>query len=428
MSSRSAWPARAPVLAALLVAACSADQPTDPGPIDLARGGNATPLSATPGALAFVIPSGTTSATVTARVQFVGVITASTSDADCATVSPLSLPATKPQGSSVYVATFTVTAAGPGDCTVTLTDKRGGTATVQVQVREVPAVDGTRLVYSFSGDDIFDDNVYTSNPDGSDRVQVTDHEEAQLWAVFTPDRSKIVYVSNEAGSLNLFWSNPDGTGKEQLTFYDVGTHTGAGTLMPAVSPDGQRIAFVLGTGFWGDPAQIYVMDAVSGATPVAITAGNALNYDPTYAPDGSIVFASASLDEESPDGFPDFSIWTMAGNGANLTRLTVTEDSDRYPHVSPDGTTIAYSRRAAGAEGPVITLIDIDGQNRRALTSGYDLDPVFSPSGEWIAFTRIVEPGIAGNAELFALKLGRPEAEAGNLTNSEVDEFNADWR
>lgn len=430
MSNHTAWPGFASALA-LLVAACAGDQPTDPGSLDLARGGNSAPLTVTPGSLSFLLPSGTTSATVTARVQFVGVITAASSDADCATVSPQNLPATKPPGSSVYVATFTVTATGPGDCTVTLTDKRGGTAVVQVQVREVPPVDGTRLVYSFSDEDIFDDNVYTSNPDGSDRVQVTTHEGAQLWAVFTSDRSKIVYVSDEAGSLNLFWSSPDGTGKEQLTFYDIGTHTGAGTLTPAVSPDGQQIAFVLSTGFFGDPTQVYVMDATPGATPVAITAGNAFHVDPSYAPDGSIVFAWASLEEEeTDDGVLNYSIWAMAGNGANLTKLTDPGLAiHRYPAVSPDGATIAFASRAQSGQTSVIRLMDIDGQNQRALTSvGSDVDPVFSPDGTWIAFSRILNPGVEGNAEVFMLQLGRPESEAVNITNTEVDEFQVDWR
>lgn len=56
---------------------------------------------------------------MTARVQFVGTITAATSDAGCATVSPLSAPATQPPGSPVYVATFSVTPVGAGVCTVT---------------------------------------------------------------------------------------------------------------------------------------------------------------------------------------------------------------------------------------------------------------------------------------------------------------------
>ena len=116
MSTR---PALATALA-LLLSACG-EQPTEPGSLDAARGGNATPLTATPTSLSLVLPS-SPSGTVTARVQFVGNISATTSNAACATVSPLSLPATKPAGSSVYVATFTVTGQAPGSCTVTLTD------------------------------------------------------------------------------------------------------------------------------------------------------------------------------------------------------------------------------------------------------------------------------------------------------------------
>lgn len=424
MSTR---PALATALA-LLLSACG-EQPTEPGSLDAARGGNpgsnATPLTASPTSLALLIPS-TTTGTVTARVQFVGVITSSTSDAACATVSPLSLPATKPAGSSVYVATFTITAVEQGNCTITLTDKRGGTATVQVQVRELPPVDGTRLLYSFS--DGVEAEVRSSNPDLSDAVAVLT---GGGQASYTPDRSQIVYVSNEAGSLNLFRVNADGTGKEQMTFYEIGTHVGAGTQMPTVSPDGQKIAFVLSTGLFTEPTQIYVMDAVPGATPVAITAGNARHWDPSYAPDGSIVFSWASLEiEETDDGVLNYSIWSMAGNGANLTRLTNPGlEIHRGPTVSPDGTTIAFGSRSQTGERSVITLIDSDGQNQRAITSvGSDVDPVFSPDGTWIAFTRIVDPETVGNAEIFVLKLGRPESETVNVTDSEVDETLSDWR
>ena len=88
-----------------------------------------------PGSLAFAIPPRAT-ATLTASVQFTGAITARTSDAGCATVSPLSVPAGKPQGSSQYVATFTVTPTGLGSCTVTLTDKQGRQVPVPVSVSQ----------------------------------------------------------------------------------------------------------------------------------------------------------------------------------------------------------------------------------------------------------------------------------------------------
>ena len=421
MPTRTPWPALATTLT-LLLAACGSEQPTEPGPLDAARGGipgsGAAPLTATPSPVALLIPS-TTTATVTATVQFTGNIASATSDAACATVSPLSLPATKPAGSSVYVATFTVTGVAQGNCTVTLTDKRGGTATVEVQVRELPPVDGTRLLYSSSGF-----GVRSSNPDWSDVLDVV-ADAGQ--AVYTPDRSKIVYVSGEAGSLNLFRVNADGTGKEQMTFYDIGTHVGAGAQTPAVSPDGQQIAFVLSTGFLGQPIHIHVMDAVPGAAPVAITAGNSRNLDPTYTPDGRIVFSHGSLDaEEVDDGVVNSSIWVMAANGANLTQLTVSDvDAHHSPAVSADGTTIAFRSISFGLAASGLFLVDSDGQNRRRLTtSDSDFGPAFAPNGGWIAFARNQDL----QTDLMVLKLGRPESEVLNLTDSETSELLSDWR
>jgi Tol biopolymer transport system component len=405
----------APALALALLAACAGDQlPTEAGSLSPARGGNAATLVATPGALALVLPSAA-SGTITASVQFTGLITATTSDAACAVASPLNAPAMKPAGSSVYVATFTVTGAGPGSCTITLTDKRGGTATVQVQVREAPPVDGTKLVFSAGAYPSIPDNIFASNPDGSGRVQVTNESKAQFWPVLMPDRSKIVFASEEGGSDNLFMANLDGTGREQLTFYNLGTQSLDGTYTPAISPDGHQIAFALATGIFPSPTQIYVMDAVAGATPVAITAGNTVNYDPSYAPDGRIVFSSAPLDDSQT------SIYVMAGNGASPTRLTTGEGQfgDRRPAVSPDGSTIAFDRNGT------IVMMDMDGQHQRVAVATYlSESPVFSPDGAWLAFIRITN----GNGEVMVLKLGRPESEALNITNSEVDESTPDWR
>src|SRR5687767_1767412 len=60
--------------AAAAIIACSPD-PEPLGP-DLAKGGGGAQLTATPGTLTFNFPLGATPATVTARVQFVGLITA----------------------------------------------------------------------------------------------------------------------------------------------------------------------------------------------------------------------------------------------------------------------------------------------------------------------------------------------------------------
>ncbi len=106
-------------LLALAGALACGEQPAPTGP-DFAK--MAVPLTATPSSLDFASPAATPQ-TLTATVQYTGLVTATS--ASCATVSPVSVPAAKPAGSSVYLASFTVTPAAVGTCILTLTDKKG---------------------------------------------------------------------------------------------------------------------------------------------------------------------------------------------------------------------------------------------------------------------------------------------------------------
>lgn len=71
----------------------------------------------------------------TARQNFEGTQTAVSSDPECATVDPGSAsPSVTPEQGGTKIATFTVTAQSAGNCTITITDKKGNTATVHVSV------------------------------------------------------------------------------------------------------------------------------------------------------------------------------------------------------------------------------------------------------------------------------------------------------
>jgi Tol biopolymer transport system component len=398
-----------------LLASCGGDD--DPtGPAAFARGGAAAPLTATPVSLALAIPAAA-AAKLTASVQYSGTITASTSDAACATVGPLEVPTTKPRGSSVYVATFNVSPIGAGTCVITLTDKRGASASVPVVVRHAIPLDGSKLVFASDRDG--NTELYLSNPDGSNPVRLTTTAAAEQDPVLSPDRTTIVFASDETGTLNLFMMRIDGSARQQLTFYDDGDDLGA--VEPAFSPDGRQIAFSYYPSA-GLPlgVPINVMDAIPGSTPVQITDGTTINHEPRYAPDGRIIFASA----EEGDLFT--SLYIMYGNGASRTRLTNSASGgEGSPSVSPDGRTVAFPR-GNGVDDTEIWLMDIDGTNQRPLTANAvdDTHPVFSPDGAWIAFSSRRD----GVPDHLVMKLDRPEAEAWNITNSTSREFPVDWR
>jgi Tol biopolymer transport system component len=402
MSRPSRWCGN---LAALALLAACADEPmlTEPG---LKVGGASASLTATPAQLAFTLPPGTP-ATLTAKVQYVGLITARSSNATgCATVSPSSVPASKPAGSSVYVATFAVTPVAVGSCTITLQDKKG--QQVAVPVRVEGAVTGGRLVYTsardgnleiylmgssgsvritsngardfdpvlspdgakiaFASDRDGNTNIYVMDADGTDPVRLTSHAGGDMEPAFSPDGSRIVFASyqvdHEAGATervpDLWVMNADGTGQERLTFFD---HS-LGTSSPRFSPDGGRIVFAAGF-------QIWIM-AADGSNPEQLTTVED-NFSPSFSPDGTrIVYAS-----DVNGTFSD--VWVMNADGTAPQRLTTANSGAGTPTFSPDGSRIAFGSTRNGNDD--IYLIDADGSHEVRLTAdpALDLKPRFGP-------------------------------------------------
>jgi Tol biopolymer transport system component len=387
----------------LLVTACATDPaPTEP---ELKSTSAATTLTASPARLSFALPSAAT-ATLTARVQYVGTITATSSDATgCARVSPSSVPATKPAGSSVYVATFTVTPVAVGACTVTMQDKKGKQVVVPVTVEG--GISAGRIVYSSNRDGNLEiylmgaagsarltnnpaadfdpvlspdgtkiafvsnrdgpGNIYVMNADGSNPVRLTAHGGGDIEPAFAPD-GRIVFASYQVDYeatrpelvTDLWIMNGDGSGQARLTTFD---HS-LGASAPRVSPDGTRIVFILGWQIWSI--------GIDGTDPVALMTEED-NFSASFSPDGSkIVFAS---DVNSSYG----DVWVMHADGSSPQRLTSSNSGAGTPTFSPDGSKIVFASSRNGNDD--LYLINADGSDEVRLTAdpGLDLTPRFGP-------------------------------------------------
>src|SRR5438876_843165 len=140
---------------------------------------------------------------------------------------------------------------------------------------------------------------------------------------------------------------------------------------PAFSPDGSRIAFVSQR---DGNAEIYVMNA-DGTGATRLTNDPQPDGRPGFTPDGqSVVFHSAR-----PAGKQQ--IWVVNVDGTGLTQLT-RDSVNSAPSVSPDGQTIAYvSQRNKDAD---IWLMARDGSNQRQFTRSpqqRESDPHFLRDG-----------------------------------------------
>jgi Tol biopolymer transport system component len=153
---------------------------------------------------------------------------------------------------------------------------------------------------------------------------------------------------------------------------------------PVPSPDGQRVAFVIGD-VVNSEGDIWVVNR-DGTGLLQLTFDPELDDNPAWSPDGTLI----AFRSHRTQGLGD--IWVMNADGSGAVNLTpdplpgVTDE--RRPTWSPDGAHIAFASNRAGNMD--IWTMRADGTDflRRTNTIEYDTEPTWSPDGSRIAFRR----------------------------------------
>src|SRR5207244_3679949 len=124
---------------------------------------------------------------------------------------------------------------------------------------------------------------------------------------WSPDGTKMAFVSNLGGNHDISVMNADGTNPTQLT-NDL-----AQDEAPAWSPDGTRIAF---TSNRGGNDEAYVMGADgSGQTRLTQTPGGDAG-SPAWSPDGTKIAYTVAV------GVTSRTIWVMNADGSHPVQVT----------------------------------------------------------------------------------------------------------
>jgi len=198
---------------------------------------------------------------------------------------------------------------------------------------------------------------------------------------------------------------------------------------PALSPDGNHVAFIWDGGVPGR-ANLYVR-LVDGGVPLLLAGDEVPKIGPTWSPDGKrIAFLRGAARPAM------YLIPVLGGTERKLAQLASVSSAGAggTPQLSwsPDGRFIAVHGAAKEGEPIGTLLIPTDGGEPMRLTSlppGYDAEslPAFSPDGARLAFVRF---RTLFNGAVFLLSLNRDGTAKGALQPLTPDDWiisGLDW-
>ena len=256
--------------------------------------------------------------------------------------------------------------------------------------------------------------IYVINADGTGERNLTEDPSEDFDPDWSPDGTKITFVSNRTGQPRIYVMDADGSNVQQLTSGAVGG------LSPRWSRDGERIAYSRAGGIAlinvdGSDMQL-IMEAEPDETAAPCKAGS---FPGGWSPDDELITYYAA---SATRGIGQ--VCTIKADGSDVE--VIVEGPDAYfvePVFSPVGSEIAYRAIVDGQHD--IWVVDLETGEQMNLTDDPDLDiePSWSPDGEWIAFgsLRPQEP----HFDLFIMR--RDGTGVQRLTDDPAKEANPVW-
>ena len=282
------------------------------------------------------------------------------------------------------------------------------------------------------------DNNNGEPPPGSDGIQIInldfsgtnishDFRESAN-ASISPDGDRLVYQSGVIRNFEIYLMNIDGSMQTNIT------NNPGNNNLPVFTPDGNNIVFYRN-------ADVYMMDLNGQDQRRISNVPVDINFPVRFSPDGTKAFVTSidggrqnitviNMDGSGEQNLtPVFggldvniapnsetlvyisglgsnqNIYTMDFSGGNKRNLSNESGDYRDPVYSPDGNLIAYTKRVAATDFNNIFIIDADGSQQIQLTNviADDLIPVFTPDGKWIAFNRF----FSGFSDIVFIDLNR---------------------